>query len=326
MPNSDLTIAIVGGETLLGRELREQIAERGLAAEVELIATADQVITAGEEEDEPLIIGALSPERLVDADAVLLAGNAESSRKALEHVPADCLLIDVSGHLEDRPDARIRSLFRTTLEPARLHLIPHPAALALASVLGRVHAYMPIRHSVVQVFEPASERGQAGIQELQQQTTSLLAFRPLDKKIFDAQLAFNLLPRYGSDAPVALEVVELRIERHVASLLAGAVPIPSLRLLQPPVFHGHSISFWIEFDQPIDTAALMTALQSPQIDVRSPDVEPPTNVGAAGQSGVAVGVIEADRNAPRAIWMWAASDNLRLAVDAALAIIEESRP
>ncbi len=48
MPKSDLTIAIVGGETLLGRELREQIAERGLAAEVELIATADQVIAAGE--------------------------------------------------------------------------------------------------------------------------------------------------------------------------------------------------------------------------------------------------------------------------------------
>jgi aspartate-semialdehyde dehydrogenase len=324
VPKSDLTIAIVGGETLLGRELREQIEERGLAAEVVLVATAGQVIAAGDE-DEPLIIGELSPERLVDADAVLLAGDAESSRKALGHTPAECLLIDVSGHLEDRPEARIRSPFRATLEPARIHLVPDPAALALALVLGRVQAAQPIRHAVVQVFEPASARGQAGIHELQQQTASLLTFKPLDKKVFDAQLSFNMLPRYGGDAPLALEEVELRVERHLASLLAGAVPIPSLRVVQAPVFHGLSFSFWIEFADSADPSALVAALKSPQIDLRGPDVEPPTNVGAAAQSGVAVGLIEADRNTPRAVWMWAAADNLRLSVDAALAIIEESR-
>ena len=58
-----------------------------------------------------------------------------------------------------------------------------------------------LRHSVIQIFEPASERGQAGIHELQQQTTSLLSFRQLEKKIFDAQLGFAMLARYGEDAP-----------------------------------------------------------------------------------------------------------------------------
>jgi aspartate-semialdehyde dehydrogenase len=324
MPKSDLTIAIVGGETLLGRELREQITERDLAAEVVLIAAEGQVIAPGGD-DEPEIIGAFSPDKVADADAVLLAGARESSRLALEHTPPECLLIDVSGHLEDRPEARIRSLFRTALEPARVHLVPHPAALALASVLGRIQAAHPILHVVAHVFEPASERGQAGIQELQQQTTSLLTFRPLEKKVFDAQLSFNLLPAYGSDAPVALADAEMRIERHLTSLLAGAVPIPSLRLVQAPVFHGHSLSLWVEFSEPVSVAVLTAALQSPEIDVRGPDVEPPTNVGAAGQSGVAVGRIEPDRSSPRAVWLWAASDNLRLAADAALAIIEESR-
>ena len=35
--------------------------------------------------------------------------------------------------------------------------------------------------------------------------------------------------------------MEARIERHLASLLAltGQAPMPSLRLIQAPVFHGH---------------------------------------------------------------------------------------
>ena len=36
---------------------------------------------------------------------------------------------------------------------------------------------------------------------------------------------------------------------ELASLLAGwpGVPMPSLRLIQAPVFHGHSFSLWVEF-------------------------------------------------------------------------------
>ena len=145
------------------------------------------------------------------------------------------------ARLEESPEARIRKVFRSRPRTrTRASLWRTRRRWPSPRVLGRVHAFRPIRHAVVHVFEPASERGTAGIQELQQQTTSLLSFRPLEKKVFDAQLSFSLLPRYGSDAPVALEDVELRVERNLASLLEGAVPMPSLRLVQAPVFHGHS--------------------------------------------------------------------------------------
>ncbi|MDZ4783839.1 MAG: hypothetical protein SGJ19_26625, partial [Planctomycetia bacterium] len=46
----------------------------------------------------------------------------------------------------------------------------------------------------------------------------------------------------GDAAPERLEDLELRIERHLATLLSSAsrAPIPSIRLIQAPVFHGHS--------------------------------------------------------------------------------------
>src|ERR1019366_7430717 len=123
------------------------------------------------------------------------------------------------------PDARLRApLVESVLveDPAdvAVHVIAHPAAIALALFLRRLHANDPIRSSVIQIFAPASELGVLGVHELQQQTVSLLAFRSMPKAVFDTQLSFNLLARYGEEAPVPLEESEMRIERHLASLLA----------------------------------------------------------------------------------------------------------
>ena len=175
------------------------------------------------------------------------------------------------------------------------------------------------------MFEPASERGQRGLDELQQQTVAVLSFQKLKTDVFDAQSAFNMLARYGEEALEPLESIEQRVERHLASLLAAwpGIPMPSLRVIQAPVFHGHSFSVWVEFEDNPGAEAICESLVRIQgLDVR-PD-EPPTNVGIAGQSGMSVGAIAVDRNQPRACWFWLASDNLRLAAENAVAVAKES--
>jgi len=178
----------------------------------------------------------------------------------------------------------------------------------------------PVRRSIIHVFEPASERGKKGLDELRQQTVGVLTFQKLKMDVFDAQLGFNLLARYGEEALEPLEGVEERILRHVASLLAlyPSIPMPSLRLIQAPVFHGHSFSIWVEFDEIPNLNMLTDGLAAAGFDVRSDD--PPTNVSVAGMSGLSVGAIAADPNQPRACWIWMVSDNLRLVAENALAV------
>jgi len=186
----------------------------------------------------------------------------------------------------------------------------------------------PIRRSVIQIFAPASEHGRAGVEELQQQTVSLLSFKTMPKAIFDTQLGFSMLARYGEEAPVALENSELRIERHLTTLLAlpgsgeGAPP-PSLRLIQAPVFHGYSFSAWVEFEESPGIEALESGLASAGIEVRGADFEPPNNVGQAGQSGIAVGAVVPDRNEADAVWFWLVADNLRIAAENAVAVARQ---
>lgn len=171
------------------------------------------------------------------------------------------------------------------------------------------------------MFEPASERGKAGAGELHQQTSNLLTFRGIDKNIFDAQAAFNLLPQYGSAAPLKLAVAEWRIERHVEILLGKSTPLPSIRLIQAPVFHAYSLSFWIEFEKNVVVDELRHALASAQIEVREAKQEAPNGIMAAGQSGLIAGDIRLDRNNPRAAWLWVVCDNLRITADIAVTLL-----
>jgi aspartate-semialdehyde dehydrogenase len=325
-------IALVGGDTLLAKEIREVLGETKPAPRVQLIsASGDGTAKLAAEDDEPIVMAPLSAESLAGATVAFLAGSPASSRRALKVNPkGGPRLIDLAGGLEEQPEARLRApsadpaLWRPEGIASPIQVIAHPAAIALAMFLGRVSKAAPIRRSVVHVFEPASERGQRGLDELQQQTVGVLSFQKLKTDVFDTQLAFNMLARYGEEALEPLESIEQRVEKHLASLLTGwpGVPMPSLRVIQAPVFHGHSISAWVEFEENPGADALAKVLSESGLDVRAD--EPPSNVGMAGQSGLSVGAIVVDHNQPRASWFWLASDNLRLAAENAVAVAKET--
>jgi aspartate-semialdehyde dehydrogenase len=319
----------VGPDTLLGREIRDQISETQVGAELRLLTeVAEESGKLTDVGGEASVLTPFTAESVEGAAAIVLAGSVEAAA-IVSVLPGGIPIVDVGGSLEDQPRARLRAPllephdFRVA--PDAIQVIAHPAAISLALVLNRIHQVFPIRRSVVTVFEPASERGTAGIEELQQQTVNLLAFKPLPKAVYDAQLSYALLAQYGEEAPLSLAAIEARIERHLASLLSfsSGAPIPSLRLIQAPVFHGHSFSLWLEFDENPGVAAVQQVLNEPPIEVHGAEAEPPNNVGVAGQMGVAVGALTVDRNNPRAVWAWMASDNLRLVAENAVMVLRE---
>ncbi len=129
----------------------------------------------------------------------------------------------------------------------------------------------------------------------------------------------------GRNRAHSLGEIELKIDRHLASLLAaeGSTPMPSLRVLHAPVFHGYSMSVWAEFEKNPGVEAIERALASDHIDLRGAEHESPTNVGVAGQGGITVGAIAADRNQPRACWFWLVADNFRIAAENAAEVARE---
>jgi aspartate-semialdehyde dehydrogenase len=321
------TIGIVGSESLLGKEIREVLRGRSVAAQVQLIGSDEEETgKLTEEGDEPAVITALDRTNLASADVVVLAGSEASSRKAWEITGGaeSPFVIDATGVLEDIPQAKLSApLVDGGVNLASPCVIANPAAAALALLLRRLPVYA---RAVVDIFEPASALGQTGIDELHQQTIRLFSFQSLPKQVYDTQLAFAMLSRLGLEAPHSLEALESRIDRHVATLLEGVRTMPSMRLVQAPVFHGYSMSLWVEFEGDVSVGDLEMALRSNAIELVGPREEAPSNVSTAGQSGIAVGNIRLDRNHPRAYWIWLVADNLRVTADNVADAVEQVLP
>ena len=325
-------LALVGSDTLLGREIREVLesSDRGMAIDG---FAANGEASFGEEQGEAVYREALSAGTLKNCEAIVCAGSEAGALKAYELAKAiggAVKLIDCTGYLDQKPEARICAPLIERGKPGKGWLLvpAQPAAASIAAILLQLAGVGAVEHAIIDIFEPASERGSKGIAELQQQTVNLLSFRPLEKHIFDAQLSFNLLPAYGEEAPLQLSAVEQRIEIHLATALArGAqggrsVPMPSIRLIQAPVFHGYSFSAWVQFEAKAMLEKMGQSLASQSIDFRSAEQEIPTNAESAGQSGIAVGNLRVDRNNPRAVWLWMVADNLRLLADSVASLLD----
>src|SRR5713226_9882841 len=79
------TVALVGSESLIGREIRDVFETSHFPARLSLIASgADETGVLTEIEGEPTVVAPLDALALGAADAVFLAGSADSTRTALE--------------------------------------------------------------------------------------------------------------------------------------------------------------------------------------------------------------------------------------------------
>ena len=201
----------------------------------------------------------------------------------------------------------------------------HPAALMLLLVANRLHARRPVRAVSATVFEPASEHGQAAMDELHQQTVSLLSFQSMPREQYDAQVAFNLLPSLGDAAKVKLAAARERIANHYAILTAGAAPELALQLAQAPVFHGYVASALVELQGTASKEQIEAAVYGEHVDIVGAESDPPSNLSAAGQPDILVriGTASASGDPSSRFWLWMAADNLKLAALNAIACANE---
>ena len=316
-------IAIAGASTLLGKEVKEALADSTLAAadlvlldEEEGLGQLDQV------GDEVTVVQAIERDAFEKVDFTFFCGSEELTRKHWRNaLRAGSTVLDLSGTLDQETGVLVRApwvnaddgnadLFTPAIVPA------HPAALALALLLGRLHESLPVRSTSATLLVPASEFGRAAMDELHQQTVNLLSFQSLPKAIYDAQAAYNLLSGTGEAAKVHLTTVEARVRRHFSALAGNRWPALSLQVIAAPVFHGHTFSIAVELERPIEISVLEDALGGDHLDLVLEDTDSPSNLAATGQNDVLVRM----RPEPGArnpaetsrVWLWAASDNLRM--------------
>jgi aspartate-semialdehyde dehydrogenase len=199
-----------------------------------------------------------------------------------------------------------------------------PAApVIIACTLAAALAPLQPRRIVLLMFPPVSERDQEGIEELESQTASLLSFREVAQPVFDVQVAFNLLARYGENSKPRLADVRSAIARDAARYLDGRAPVPAIQLVQAPAFYGYAFAAYAELATPGSPEQVAAAFGNLGVKIAAPDDASPTNVSVAGENEIHLAPIEPDPNVEGGFWLWGVADNLRLAATNAVRIAEE---
>jgi aspartate-semialdehyde dehydrogenase len=324
-------IAIVGASTLLGKELKDVLLESPLAA-------ANFVLLDDEKElgkldqvgDEITFVQPIDEDTFNHVDFTFFCGPESLTRRHWQQaLKSGSTVIDLSGALDQENGVLVRApwlgseavapdLFTPAVVPA------HPAALTLALLLDRLQQVAPVRFAAVTLLQPASEYGRAAMDELHQQTVNLLNFQSMPRATYDAQVAYNLLPGLGESATASLNAVDARIRRHYDALGGGRWPELALQVIHAPVFHGQTFSIALDLERPVAISALEEALSGDHVDLVLEDTDSPSNLAATGQNDVLVRMrpeLGGSRNTNETsrLWLWVASDNLRLNAQNAVA-------
>jgi aspartate-semialdehyde dehydrogenase len=314
---------------LKGREVKEILTERNFPAQdVRLLDDEESLGQIEQVGDEATFIQSLLPEHLNNVDFAFFASNPDFTTKTWQQArDAGSEIIDLSYALESDKDVQLRSPWiERELGKTQLSLrtnpvvIAHPAATVLGLLLVRAAGVGEIRSAIATVFEPASEQGKRGMDELHEQTVNILSFQQLPMTIFGTQVAFNMVDRYGEGSIHSLAASEERILRHYRQVVGSAAPVPSVMLLQAPTFHGHGFSLYIETTEATTQEKLREALAGEHVEL-STATEAPNNVSAAGQEQILVNV-RRDAIKEKGFWIWATSDNLRVMATSAVECAE----
>jgi aspartate-semialdehyde dehydrogenase len=328
-------VAIVGASSLRGKELKLVLEDRKFpAGEIILI---DEPILAGtltEAGGEPTFIRALNEDSFERADFAFFAGSAQDAERNWHAAQSSgARVIDMTGAIGASGNAITWIPALESVLPRRAatgveagkpapYSSPAPGTIITCALAAGLQRFSPAR-LVVMLFPPVSERDQAGVDELESQTTNLLSFKPIEQSVFDAQVAFNLLAGYGEECKPALKDLREAISRDAASYLGGRAPVPAIQMVQAPVFYGYAFAAYAEFSSPQAAEQLESAFRNLGIKVAAVGEAAPNNVSVAGEGEIQIARIEADPAIANGVWIWGAVDNLRLAATNAVQIAEE---
>ncbi|HUL17516.1 MAG TPA: Asd/ArgC dimerization domain-containing protein [Terriglobales bacterium] len=310
-------LVIAGASSLLGTELKSLLEESRLATWDSRLV--DEEIAAGiltEAAGEAVVIQPVEGSAFSKAALIFFTGSEKFTASNLDFAThSGATVIDLSGATAGRSttpwfggsDALARG---AGSGPGRLFFIPSAAAEAIAK-LALALTPLGLKNLTVVAFQPVSGADKPGIEELETQTGQLLSFQSLGKQLFDAQIAFNLLDRFGPESMHRLSDFTSRVRKEVgASLPEGAVT-PAIQVLHAPVFYGTAFTACAEFAREIGREALLAACKGAGCSVTSEDAAP-SNISVAGESLLHLAPPQTDPTRPGTWWFWGAADNIRL--------------
>jgi aspartate-semialdehyde dehydrogenase len=311
--------AIVGATGAVGTELLEILEQRRFpVTSLTLFASPRSRGRTLPFRGETLPVHALPADDDLDADVVFSsAGGSVSRAHAWGWAGHGALVVDNTSAW--RMDARVPLVVpEANGEAALAHrgVIANPNCSTIIALmaLAPLHRAFGLTRATVATYQAVSGAGQAGIEELREQTRAVLAGDDAAPRKFQHPIAFNLFSHDSEVGEDGYNVEERKLVQETRKILDA----PELRLsatcVRVPVFRAHSEAIHAEFARAVSAdEARETLAGAPGVRVVDDRARNtfPMPLSASGGDEVLVGRIRADASRPGAIALFVAGDQIR---------------
>lgn len=311
-------IALIGATGLVGETLIELLEEREFpVSTLHLLASAESAGQSFAFRGKNLRVRDVAGFDFQQVQLVFFAaGEAVTCRYFSCAKAAGCAIIDLSGalSLDEAPPIvpEVNAGRLADLAPPYVLSCPLGPVSMLGCVLAPLLPDYELQRVTVTASLAVSQHGRDGVSELARQTAELLNARPLEPRLFDRQVAFNLLAQIGPLDADGQALLERRLVAELRQVLERPALHVSATCIQVPVFFGDSLTVSLQLSEPCNLSRVRGLLAAEAALELVEDGDYPTPVGdAVGQDAVYVGRLRRGITDDAELNLWLTSDNVR---------------
>jgi aspartate-semialdehyde dehydrogenase len=312
------SVAIFGATSGLAAELRRALEERAFpVGRMSLYDRGEREGRLAEFDGEAMIVTEPDRDTIGRIDLSFLCGEDDpGSVRYVEWIEdAGGRCIDLTGATRQRegvPMVHFDVNPEALAEAVRVVVAPHPMAHPIATLLHALGSSFGVDECCATVIRPVSDMGRKGIEELHQQTISVLNLEAAPIDVFGRQVAFNVVPLsvQGEAGPATERIVR----EDVIRVLGSDAPPLALSILQAPVFYGHGYLLRARLAGAPDAGDVESALTLPGLVTPATGASERTPAELAEATGLRVAALTADPSVDGGWWIWAVVDAIRAGI------------
>lgn len=313
------SVAVVGATGAVGQEMLRVLAERNFPIrEIRLLASERSIGKEVPFRRSEETVQLLTEESFEGVDIALFSAGGSVSKKFVPAaVRAGAVAVDNTSAYRMDPEV---PLVVPEVNPgdvaAQKGIIANPncSTIQMVVALKPLHDRARIRRVIVSTYQATSGAGQKAMDELFQQTRSLLNGEEAEARVFPHRIAFNCIPHIDVFLDNGYTKEEMKMVNETHKILGDETIAVTATAVRVPAFYGHSEAVTIETEEKL-TAGEARELLAAAPGVRVID-DPgqniyPMQIDAAGQDDTLVGRIREDISHPKGLNFWVVADNVR---------------
>ena len=312
-----MNIAIVGATGNVGRKILEVLEKKNFRVDnLYLLASTKSLGSSLNFKGKDVKIELLEDFDFSKVDLTFFSAGGKISEKFAPKAAKNSIVVDNSSFFRMDPEVPliVPQVNPNDMKNIPKNIIANPncSTAQLVIVLKPLHDLFKIKRVVVSTYQSTSGAGKAPMDEMVEQTMSIINSKKVSSENFTKQIAFNAIPHIDDFAEDGYTKEELKMTRETKKILDDKIELTAT-CVRIPVKVSHAESVNIEFEKPFTVKKISETLNnSPGCKVfdKRENAGYITPVDAEGKNETFISRIREDNSKNNSLNLWIVSDNL----------------